>query len=522
LPWKSLARIGRDWKKSLGLEGQAGGEVAPTGGPASDPTGGPASGAVTRPAKDATSAPASGPTGQRGGEPSDGWEMEWLTARSGGQPGFITPQGGEGGAGHLDLARESLRDLVADARIPPEVREALAEDYRQVEAMLAKLEQGHIHIAVFGRVSVGKSATLNALLGEHHFSTSPLHGETKATQMGRWEEYESGGVYFIDTPGLNEVRGEERERLAQEVASRADLVLFIVDGDLTETEIRALRLLVSLQRPTLLVFNKIDRYTREERDLLFASLRRHTAGFIDRRNILGISAMPAERLVILVDTEGRETETLRQPPPDIGALKARLWELLEAEGETLAALNASLFASNLSDQVGRRILAAKRKLGAVLIRNYCIAKGVAVALNPIPIADLLAALAVDASMIVHLSRLYGLPISKGEAADLVKTIAGQMALLMGTVWGVNLLSSALKLGTGGLSTFITGTAQGAVAYYATYVVGQAAEEYLAHGKSWGETGPKHVIRAILDGIDRDSILAQARADIAARLGGGRK
>jgi hypothetical protein len=92
-----------------------------------------------------------------------------------------------------------------------------------------------------------------------------------------------------------------------------------------------------------------------------------------------------------------------------------------------------------------------------------------------------------------------------------------MTLFMGTVWGVHLVSSALKLGTGGLSTVLTGTAQGAVAYYATYVVGQAAEAYLAHGKSWGETGPKHVIRGILDGIDRDSILAQARADIAGRL-----
>jgi len=159
-----------------------------------------------------------------------------------GQAGAATEGGSEATPGHLDLARESLRDLVADPRIPPEVRESLAEDYRQVEAMLAKLEQGHIHIAVFGRVSVGKSATLNALLGQRRFSTSPLHGETKATQMGRWQEYESGGVFLIDTPGLNEVQGEERERLAHEVAGRADLVLFVVDGDLTETEIRALRI----------------------------------------------------------------------------------------------------------------------------------------------------------------------------------------------------------------------------------------------------------------------------------------
>jgi len=418
---------------------------------------------------------------------------------------------------HLDLARESLRELVQDQRIPPEVRASLVEDYRQVEAMLEKLEQGHIHIAVFGRVSVGKSALLNALLGEERFSTSPLHGETKASAMGRWEEYHTGGVYLVDTPGLNEVRGDERERLAHEVAACSDLVLFVVDGDLTETEIRALRILVGDQRPIVLVFNKIDRYTKDERDQILASLRLHTQGYIEPGNIVRISARPAEHPIILVDTDGRETETLRRSKPDMAALKQRLWELLEAEGETLAALNASLFAGNLSDKVGKRILEVKRGLGARLIRTYCITKGVSVALNPIPVVDLLAAAAVDAGMVVHLSRLYGLALSKAEAGTLVKTIATQMALLMGTVWGINLLSSALKLGTGGLSTLVTGTVQGAVAYYATYVVGQAAEVYLAHGKSWGEAGPKLVIRDILDGIDRDSILAQAKSDIVGRL-----
>ncbi len=92
-----------------------------------------------------------------------------------------------------------------------------------------------------------------------------------------------------------------------------------------------------------------------------------------------------------------------------------------------------------------------------------------------------------------------------------------MALLMGTVWAVHFVSSALKLGTGGLSAVVTGGAQGAVAYYSTYVVGQAAERYLAQGKSWGEGGPKHVVREILDSLDRDSVLTQARADIRARL-----
>ena len=82
---------------------------------------------------------------------------------------------------------------------------------------------------------------------------------------------------------------------------------------------------------------------------------------------------------------------------------------------------------------------------------------------------------------------------------------------------VHVLSSALKLGTAGLSAVVTGSAQGALAYYSTWVVGQAAERYLAQGKSWGEGGPKLVVREILDSIDRDTLISDARREIRKRL-----
>jgi hypothetical protein len=94
----------------------------------------------------------------------------------------------------------------------------------------------------------------------------------------------------------------------------------------------------------------------------------------------------------------------------------------------------------------------------------------------------------------------------------------QMAALMGAVWAVHLLSAALKMGTGGMSVLLTAGAQGAVAYYSTYVVGQAAERYFAMGKSWGDAGPRAVMAEILESVDRDSVLRQAREDLRRRLG----
>lgn len=425
-----------------------------------------------------------------------------------------------GRSDHLELARESLRELVDDSRLPEGVRESLAHDYESVQQMLDKLEHGHVHLAVFGRVSTGKSSLLNALIGEQQFSVSPLHGETRESTMQPWREVETGGVYLIDTPGLDEAGGEERELMAREVTQRADLVMFVVDGDITDTELRSLRTLLALGRPVLLVLNKSDLYTSAERDELLASLRRRTEGLLDPEHVIAVAAEPRPQSVVSVDADGNEVVTERAREPDVEALRVRLWDILEQEGKTLAALNASLFAADLSDQVGRRILAARREIGEKLLRTYCIGKGVAVALNPVPVADLFAAAFIDVGMVVHLSRVYGLPLSRREAGSLVGVIAAESAAIMATVWAIHVGSSALKLGTAGLSTIATAAAQGAVAYYSTLVVGRVAAEYLAKGKSWGDAGPKRVVRRILDSLDRDSVLRDAKREIRARLKAG--
>jgi len=426
------------------------------------------------------------------------------------------------GDSNLELAKESLNQLLDDSRVPDSVRNVLRGEYQQLRTMLDKLENGHLHIAVFGRVSVGKSSVLNALLGKEAFSVSILHGETKTEGIEEWQEVDAGGVYLIDTPGINEIDGEERERLAHEVASRSDLLLFVVDSDLTDIELKALKTVAETQRPIILVVNKSDQYNEKEILQLRNIIRKRVAGIIAPENIVFTAASPSQQTVVYVDEEGNEKETVRQRPVDIINLKSRLWDIIESEGKTLAALNASLFAGNLSEQLGEKILATRREVGEKTIHMYCIAKGIAVALNPIPVADLLAAAAIDVSLVIHLSRIYGLPMSKSEAGELIKTIAAQMLALYATFWAIHFASSALKIGTAGFSTVVTGVAQGAVAWYGTLVVGRVAEEYLAKGKSWGETGPKLTVQNILDSLDRDSVLSEAKEEIIQYLKGPKK
>ena len=421
------------------------------------------------------------------------------------------------GAGHLTLARESLEELLNDSRLPAGIRESLAHDYASVETMLDKLNEGHLHIAVLGRVSTGKSSLLNALIGRPVFASSPLHGETRESAIERWSPVAADGVFLIDTPGLDEAGGERREQMATEVAERADLVIFVLDGDLTESESQALDRVLATGRPVVVALNKNDLYTEEERDALLSSIRDRVSGRVAARDVLAVAAEPRPQIVVGKDAHGEEVTSERSRAPDVEPLRERLWDILEAEGKTLAALNASLFAATLSDQIGRRILEARRALGERLVRTYCIAKGIAVAFNPVPVADLFAAAFVDIGMVVHLSRVYGLPLSRKEAGSLVNVIVVEAAALMGSVWALHFVSSALKVGTLGLSTVLTAGAQGAIAYYSTYVVGKVAAKYLSQGKSWGTGGPKRVVSEILDSLDKESVLKEARQEIRARL-----
>ena len=397
------------------------------------------------------------------------------------------------------------------------MRNNLEDEYRNIQTLLDKIENNEIHIAVMGRVSVGKSSLLNALLGSQVFSTSPLHGETRSIDRNAWQSYDSGGVFLIDTPGLDEADGEQREQLAMEAAAQADLILFVVDGDLMQSELDSLKTLHSQSSIVLLVLNKIDRYTLQEQDELLESLGRHATGIVLKENILSASAAPPTQTLISVNQSGHETETQREMEPDVSALTSRLWQIIEQDGRSLAALNASLFAAHVTDKVAARILETRRGLAEKVIRYYCIAKGVSVAVNPIPVADLVAAATLDSALVYHLSRVYDLPMSRRESGKLVAAIFAQLAVLMGAIWTVHLASSLLKLSSAGLSTLLTASSQGAIAYYSTYVVGQITTRYLEQGKAWGEGGAKRVTEEIMAGMDKDSIIESAREDILRRI-----
>ncbi len=436
----------------------------------------------------------------------------------------------------LNQARDRLQRAIAGFRqqlstVPGDSRYFLAieDELTELTHQLHTIEAGLMRAAVFGLVSRGKSALINALTGSDELETGPINGVTRSPQSLRWQPQDSELVLeLIDTPGLDEVDGENRAVMAQQVAQQADLILFVVTGDVTRKEYQAIRDLWQFQKPLLLVFNKIDLYPPPNRAQILGNLKRYfqddplmgDATELQRQDVVQVAAAPAPMLVQTERPDGTVTQTQETPPPQLDELRDRLVQLMQTEGPSLLALNALVQTREAEQRIAQQMLLARQGAATELIRQYARNKAIAVGLNPIALLDMLGGALSDLALIRALAKLYGLPMTSHQAGKLLqKILLSSGSLLLGE------LGSGLFFGIGkGVAwsgDFATGAmgyagvavTQGALAGYGTYVVGQAAQVYLEQGCTWGETGASTLIRNILQDVDQQSILYRLRCEL---------
>ncbi len=325
-------------------------------------------------------------------------------------------------------------------------------------------------------------------------------------------------VVLIDTPGLNEVGGESRTLVSRETADRADLVIFVTDSDLNETEFSALVTLASSDKPILVALNKTDLYSPEQQERLMDVLAEdRLKDIIPPENIICTSADPREMEYIIEDANGNTHSEWRRPEPRIEDLKVRILDVLERDGLALVALNAAMYAADKTDRVGAVRIRIRNDHANTTIWSYAVVKSLAVAVNQIPVADVLGGGAVDVTMILTLSRIYGIELTWANARKLVTSIIKAAGWVTLTELLTHSASWAFKALTLGWGTVVTAIPQGAAAGYGSYIVGQAAKYYFEHGASWGDEAPKTVISRILATTDKDSVLAQLKDEIKKKL-----
>jgi GTP-binding protein Era len=444
-------------------------------------------------------------------------------------------------------AQDSLRSWLKHFDLTAREQVGLENELERLTRMLDKLERAVVQIAAFGMVGRGKSSILNALLGREVFEVGPLHGVTREIDSADWHLTQEplassdrgilrvalpsighSQIELIDTPGIDEVDGHTRELLARQVAERADLLLFMIAGDLTKVEYNALERLREVGKPMLLVFNKIDQYPEADRLSIYHKIRdERVRQLLSPDEIVMVAAAPsiatAER-----QKDGSIKIERRLGTPQIQELKLKILEILHREGKSLVALNTMLYANEVNEKVLHRKLTIRDRAADSLIWRGVTIKATAIALNPVTAVDLFTGAMIDVALIVALSQLYGLPMTHASAVNLLQKIALSMGGISASELLATLGLSGLK-GLLGLSVPATGggaiapyvsvaIAQASVAGVSTYAIAQATKTYLANGASWGPDGPKAVVARILDSLDETSILNRIKQELSAKLG----
>lgn len=371
------------------------------------------------------------------------------------------------------------------SKIQDEVtRRELLQRSREIEQNLAR---GEIQVVIFGTGSAGKTSLVNALIGR---MVGQVGAPMGTTTVGETYTLRLQGVQrellIIDTPGILEagVAGTEREQIARQLATEADLLLFVLDNDLRQSEYNPLRVLAEIGKRSLVILNKSDLYTDDDRGFILARLRDRVRGIVSPHDVIAVSANP-QRVQL-------ETGEWLQPDPDIMPLIQRLVAVLRAEGEDLIADNILLQSQRLGDKA-RRLIDAQRKREAnkIVDRFQWIGAGV-VAATPVPVVDMLATAAVNAQMVVEIGRVYGCEINLDRGRDLALSLAKTLTGLGVVKGAVSLLSTALQLSVGGI---LVGRAiQAVTAAYLTRIAGKSFIEYFRHDQDWGDGGITEVVQ----------------------------
>ncbi len=236
-------------------------------------------------------------------------------------------------------------------------------------------------VAIIGPANVGKSTLFNQFIRSKTDKAvvGPIPGTTRLNQ-----EADAGMFAIIDTPGADAVGyvGQQERDYAMAAASQADFLILMFDAiqGVKQTELDLYEEILSLKKPFLIVFNKID-LTRKDHDAVIRKAAENLG--VKAQEILPVSALRGEGvpsiMMAIVASDPGMTVSLARAMPQYRQKLA--WRSIT----TAASLSA------------------------------------AIALTPLPVIDFVPLVANQVGMVLTIARIYQYKITPERAKELIGT-----------------------------------------------------------------------------------------------------
>lgn len=340
----------------------------------------------------------------------------------------------------IALTEVTINHLKSEAENHP----ALPTLREQVNQLFFELDRQEIKLAVTGGKSVGKTTLIQVL--RQNFPSL---------------EFQETAPLFIEA-------GEKSDPTSE--VNQSDFVLFLTNGDLTDSEFKTLQQLKAANQPAMLVFNKQDQYLPDERASVLLSLKRRMQG-----NVVATAVSPVPVKVRKHQEDGSVQEWIEQPAADIQQLTSGLSEIVAQQKQQLVWTTTMRKAFSLKADAKQLLNKVRRSSATPIIEQYQWIAAAAAFANPVPALDILATAAINAQMVMDLGGIYQQKFSLEQA----QTVAGAMGSLMLKLGLVELSTKAVStvLKSNAVTFVAGGVVQGVSAAYLTRVAGLSLIEY---------------------------------------------
>lgn len=169
-----------------------------------------------------------------------------------------------------------------------------------------EIDSSRIKVGILGRVNVGKSSLLNALLKEERSVVSKVAGTT-IDPVNEVLSYKDKIIEFVDTAGIRKrgkIQGLEKFALlrTQDVLKQAQIALLVLDASegFNELDERIAGLLAQNYLAVLIILNKWDK-SELDFDKTVKELRLDRFKFLAHSPILSVSALSGKRVHLVLD-----------------------------------------------------------------------------------------------------------------------------------------------------------------------------------------------------------------------------
>lgn len=156
------------------------------------------------------------------------------------------------------------------------------------------------YAAIIGKPNAGKSTLMNRILGSK-ISIATHKAQTTRHQIAGIYSDDATQIIFLDTPGIITPKYELQNAMmatVERAQENADLVLFIFDPLGRQPSEEVIKMLSSIQKPLILVVNKMDEITLNEAEKAAEQL----AQKVNFHSVVYLSALAGTGIDELIQT----------------------------------------------------------------------------------------------------------------------------------------------------------------------------------------------------------------------------